>query len=169
MTLQFTIEVLAKTHDRLAFGCGVEVLDRYLKEYVSQDVRRGVTSCYVARPTDGLRVVGYYTISMGDVPLADLPRDVARRLPRYPSVPVARIGRLAVDLTHRGKGLGGVLLMNAVTRAQRSEIAAYAAVVDAKDENAVAFYRKNGFIRFESVPQSLFFPLREFGRRLSKS
>lgn len=166
MSRPIVVEPLSGGHDRQSFECGVEALDRYLKQQVSQDVRRNVTSCYVACQSGNARVVGYYTIAMGSVPLGDFPPEVARKLPRYSSVPIARIGRLAVDLSYRGKGLGSVLLTNAIARAHRSDIAAFAVVVDAKDESAAAFYQRNGFTRFESVPQSLFFPLGEFARRL---
>jgi predicted GNAT family N-acyltransferase len=88
--------------------------------------------------------------------LTELPDNVAKRLPRYPSVPVARLGRLAVDQAHRGRGLGGTLLWDAMLRAHRSELAVFAVAVDAKDEQAEAFYRHHGFITFGSAPRQLF-------------
>ena len=77
----------------------------------------------------------------------------------YPTVPAVRMGRLAVDQAFQGQGLGGALLADALTRAARSEIAAFALVVDAKDEAATAFYRHHGFISLPYSPQTLFLPL----------
>lgn len=91
--------------------------------------------------------------------LGDLPAEVVRRLPRYPSVTAVRMGRLAVDNVFKGQGLGGALLADALTRVIRSDIAAYALVVDAKDEVAANFYRHHGFIETGSRPLTLFLPL----------
>ena len=82
-----------------------------------------------------------------------------RKLPRYPSVPAVRMGRLAVDQAFRGQGLGAALLADALTRIVRSEIAAYALVVDAKDEKAASFYRHHGFLQIATKPLTLFLPL----------
>ena len=159
MPAPYPIEPLGTQHERKGFTSGVDALDRYFREQVTQDIRRLATSCYVARDTATGSVAGYYTIAAGSVPLADLPEDVRKRLPRYPSVPVARLGRLAVDQAHRGRGLGGVLLWDAVIQARRSELAVFAVAVDAKDDQAEAFYRHHGFVRFGSAPKQLFLSL----------
>jgi ribosomal protein S18 acetylase RimI-like enzyme len=137
----------------------VEALDRYFREQVTQDVRRRATACYVALDAATDTVAGYYTLAAASVALTDLPEPLAKRLPRYPSVPVARLGRLAVDLAYRGRQLGGALLWDAAMRAMRSEIAVYALVVDAKDDEAVRFYRHHGFASFGSLPRQLVLPL----------
>jgi GNAT superfamily N-acetyltransferase len=98
------------------------------------------------------RMAGYYTLAAGGVLLAEMPEQIAKRLPRYPSVPVARLGRLAVDQVYRGRKLGAVLPWDAVMRALRSEVAVFALMVDAKDEQAEAFYRHHGFATFGSLP-----------------
>jgi len=82
-----------------------------------------------------------------------------RKLPRYPAIPVVRIGRLAVDAGHHGRGLGSILLVNAIGQVLRSDIAAYALTVDAKDEAATAFYRHLGFLPFGPTDKALFLPL----------
>ncbi|MEO7717322.1 MAG: GNAT family N-acetyltransferase [Capsulimonas sp.] len=153
---QFLIDALA-AHNRARFSCGVEPLDRYFREQVTQDIRRRATACFVAvDETDG-RVAGYYTLAAGAVALTDLPEQLAKRLPRYPSVPVARLGRLAVDEAFRGQGLGGALLWDAAMRAARAELMAFALVVDAKDNQAEAFYLHHGFILLGS--RQLILPL----------
>jgi predicted N-acetyltransferase YhbS len=154
----FVIEPLAAGHDRTAFACGVDPLDRYFKQQAGQDVRRRVAACFVARDGATGSVAGYYTLAAGSVLLSEIPAPLAGRLPRYPAVPVALLGRLAVALAWRGLNLGGALLWDAIERASRSEIAAYALVVDAKDESAANFYRHHGFVAFASLPDRLILP-----------
>jgi GNAT superfamily N-acetyltransferase len=162
VTESFLIEPLSPRHDRTSFSRGIEALDRYLRQQATQDVRRRVTACYVALEAPGARIAGYYTLAAGGVPLSDLPEALAKRLPRYPSVPVARLGRLAVDRAYRGRKLGSALLWDAGMRALRAELAAFALVVDAKDEPAEAFYRHHGFVPLGSQSRQLVLPLATF-------
>lgn len=148
----------AAHHDRKAFDCLSAPLNHYLHEQASQDVRRRVAACFVALAEDG-RIAGYYTLASASVLLADLPDGVRKKLPRYPTVPAVRLGRLAVDHTCQGQGLGGALLADALERAIRSEVASYAMLVDAKDEAATAFYLHHGFIEFSASLHKLFLPL----------
>ena len=161
----FEIRLLGK-EDRSEFCCDSEPLDRYLRTQASQDVRRRVSTCYVALEKGTGRIAGYYTLSAADIPVSELPSEVARRLPRYPSVPAARIGRLATDRRFQGRGLGAALLLNAAMRALRSEIAVFALVVDAKDDKAAAFYRHHGFSVFASNPFQLISPIETFRKLL---
>lgn len=154
----FRIALLDSGHDRSAFTSSSAPLDRYLREQVSQDMRRKVAACFVAL-TDDQRIAGYYTLASASLLLADLPAATAKKLPRYPTVPAVRMGRLAVDQAFKGLGLGAALLADALERAARSEIASYAMVVDAKDEKAVAFYRHHGFVALPDAPRTLFLPV----------
>ena len=154
MSGSFLIETLRTDHDRAAFSCGVEALDRYFHKQVTQDVRRRATACYVAVDASAAKIPGYYTLAAAGIPLAEMPDHLAKRLPRYPSVPVARLGRLAVDQAYRGRKLGAALLWDAIGRALKSEIAVFALVVDAKDAQAEAFYRHHGFLPFGSQAAS---------------
>ncbi len=154
----FRLVPLDAALDRTSFNSGSEPLDRYFREKVSQDIRRRVAACFVAL-TNESRVAGYYTLASASILLADLPTASAKKLPRYPSVPAVRMGRLAVDQNFQGKGLGGALLVDALHRASRSEIAAYALMVDAKDEVAATFYRHHGFIAQPDSPLAMFLPL----------
>lgn len=161
----YRIETLNTRHDRTGFCCGVEALDRYLREQATQDVRRRVTACYLALDTATSRIAGYYTLAAGSVLLGDLPAPLIKRLPRYPSVPVARLGRLAVAVDHQGRRLGGALLWDALTRAARSEVAVVALIVDAKDDAAAAFYLHHGFTAFGAAPGQMILPLQSSNRR----
>lgn len=153
----FRIELLSSAHNRSEFSCGIEALDRYLKDQAGQDSRRRVAACFVAVDKDNGALAGYYTLSAGSVLLADLPDDMKKRMPRYPLVPVARLGRLAVDASYKGIKLGAALLWDAASRAARSEVMAFALVVDAKDATAEAFYEHHGFIMLS--PRVLMLPL----------
>ncbi len=154
----FLVAPLEATHERTGFHSGSDPLDRYLREQVTQDIRRRVAACFVAL-NDQARIAGYYTLASASLMLSDLPANVARKLPRYPTVPTVRMGRLAVDQSFCGQGLGSALLADALDRATRSEIAAYALMVDAKDDRAAAFYDHHGFIALPDSPLTLFLPL----------
>ncbi|MCL2589411.1 MAG: GNAT family N-acetyltransferase [Betaproteobacteria bacterium] len=154
----FQVVPLNVAHDRTAFNSGSEPLNRYLREQATQDARRRMTACFVAL-ADGQHIAGYYTLASASLLLADLPASIGKKLPRYPTVPAIRMGRLAVDQAFKGQGLGGALLADALDHAARLEIAAYALMVDAKDEAAAAFYRHHGFIALPGSPLTLFLPL----------
>lgn len=154
----FRVATLDKDHDRTTFSSGSEPLDRYFQQQVTQEIRRRVTACFVAL-TSGQIIAGYYTIAATSVPLIGLPPSAAKKLPRYPLVPAVRMGRLAVDEKFKGQGLGGALLADALRRSCTSDIAAYAMLVDAKDDVAAAFYLHHGFIPLPESPLSLFLPL----------
>ncbi len=154
----FRLALLDTQHDRTAFDSGSESLNRYLRKQVSQDIRRRVTACFVALAGEN-RVAGYYTLASTSLLLTELPASIGKKLPRYPTVPAIRMGRLAVDQEFKGQGLGGALLADALDRSARSEIAAYALMVDAKEKVAAAFYQHHGFIALPDSPLTLFLPL----------
>ena len=148
-------------HDRQEFECGVPVLDEYLRRFAEQHRRRGISSVYVltdsAQPA---RILGYYTLSAAEVDAGRLTEAERKKLPRYP-VPCFRLGRLACRSDQQGRGLGKVLLGCAVDRClkARQQVAAYALVVDAKDDAAKAFYVHFGFKPLLDAPMALFLPL----------
>ena len=154
----FRLAPLGAEHDRAAFKSSALPLNRYLHEQATQDIRRRVSACFVAVAGDSC-IAGYYTLASASVPLSDLPAASIKKLPRYPTVPAVRMGRLAVDNQFKSQGLGSALLADALHRAASAEIAAYALVVDAKDETAAAFYRHHGFIALPQTPLTLFLPL----------
>ncbi|MCA1805474.1 MAG: GNAT family N-acetyltransferase [Xanthomonadaceae bacterium] len=152
------IELLGPRHDRAAFSCGVDALDRYLRTQARQELRKHISTPFVLLLTD-TRVVGFYTLSAAAIDLPELPPEIARRLPRYPRIPATLLGRLAVDQRHRGRGYGRYLLADALHRCLHSEIASYAVIVDAKDDDARRFYAREGFLPFPDQPSRLFLPM----------
>lgn len=158
MTAPFRVEVLGE-HDRSTFSCGVAALDRYFRSQVTQDIRRRIANCFVVVECGTKSLAGFYTLAMAGVVMTELPPELVRRLPRYPSLPAARVGRLAVAEPFRNRGLGGAMLADAAHRILESSAAAHALIVDAKDEAAARFYEHHGFQRFQSRPTSLFLPL----------
>jgi len=149
-------EPLSGRHDRSAFTCGVPALDTWFRTRAGQDDRRNVTRVFVALDDHG--IVGFYSLSMFTMGLDDLPSELARKLPRYEAIPAALIGRLARHERARGQAVGELLLADAVMRVlgAAGSVAAFAIVVDAKDDRAAAFYRTFGFIPFPTRPNRLF-------------
>jgi ribosomal protein S18 acetylase RimI-like enzyme len=161
------IEPLAQTHDRSGFSCGVPALDRYFQEYVTQDVRRRLANCFVAIDEGSTAIVGYYTFSAASIHALDLPPEETRRVPRYPMLPAGLIGRLAVDVRFRGRHLGAALVADALQRAMRADPTIFALLVEAKDDNAQAFYGALGFRPLASAPMSLFISIATARRAFS--
>ena len=158
MTLPFRTERLGK-QDRSDFRSGVEPLDRYFRSQAGQDVRRRMAVCITALEAETDVLAGFYTLSAADIAIDAVPEQLTRKLPRYPTLPAARLGRLAVDERFRGRGLGGALLHDAVLRAVGTDLGIHAIVVDAKDAAAEAFYRHHGFEAYSSTPGTLIAPL----------
>lgn len=158
MTFGFRIEALGPLHDRKDFTSGSAPLDRYFREYVTQDIKRRVTNCFVATGPAGV-IAGYYTFAASGLPLAELTGEEGKRLPRYGLLPGALIGRLAVDSRFRKQGLGSSMVLDAAARAARSEPAVFALLVEAKDDAAIAFYQHIGFRRFASKADTLYLPV----------
>jgi len=159
VTYLFRLEALGGEHDRSVFRCGEDALDRYFQIHVTQDIRRRIANCFVAVEAVTSDVAAYYTISAASIALTDLPAEETRRLPRYPTVPAVRIGRLAVDQRFQGRGLGAALLADAATRTLKADAAAFTLLVDAKNDQAIAFYQRFGFRILASRPRILFLPL----------
>ena len=158
------IEPLGSHHDKQSFTCGVDSLDTYFKKHAKQDIKRRIARVFVATLADSPEsIVGYYTLSTLSLELTELPIELAKKLPRHP-IPAALIGRLACSVTVQGKGVGKMLLMDAIKRtlSVSEQIAIYAVVVDAIDEQALGFYAKYGFARLAADSRRLFLPLKSF-------
>lgn len=143
------IELLSKSHNRKDFDCGKEILNDYLKKQAGQDIKRKLSVCFVLSE-NGTDISGYYTLSNNSIPLSSLPETFQKRLPKpYISIPSTLFGRLAVDKKHQDKGIGKILLIDALKRSFEilKEIGSFAVVVDPVDEEAEKFYEKYDFIK----------------------
>lgn len=139
------IRPLDRRHRRDEFDCGSEPLNRYLREFALQNQKKDGSRTYVLSENDG-RVIGYFTLIFGSLSVSEADPELSKGLGRYP-VPIIILGRLAVDVTQKGKGLGKKLLRDALFRAVgASEIGGLKAiVVHAKDGAARSFYERFGF------------------------
>jgi len=162
--LAYHIRALNAEIDTDGFRCGQAALDEYIRRYATQDVKRGLARVFVATPeAEPQRLVGYFTLSAASVSATDLPEALRRKMPRYP-VPVALLGRLAVAKAFHGRGLGGILIADALLKvASASRVLAMAGmIVDAKDETTAAFYRHFGFLPLPGQPGRMLLSARAF-------
>ena len=151
----YRIEPLGKQHDRNAFRCGVEGLDIYLKTQAGQDMRRKANAVFVLVPEHAPgTIAGYFTLCACGLAPGTIPVEASKHLPRYPQVSATLLGRLAVEAKLQGRGLGSVLLVEALRIAfgNAAVVGSSMVVVDAIDERAAEFYRVHGFMR---LPQSM--------------
>lgn len=155
-----TILSLSGSHDRSAFDCGRAVLNGWLARTARQHQAKDVSQTFVAvDPVAPRRILGFYALSACEVETSELPGEISRRLPRRAGA--VRLGRLAVDLSVQGQGLGELLLMDAIRRTcgVREQVGVFALFVDAKDNSAVAFYSRYGFVALPDAPRTLVLPL----------
>ncbi len=159
------IELLSQRHVRDQFDCGVPSLNTFLKVHSGQNARKNISRTYVAIRRDSYLVDGYYTLANSSISFAELPPELARRLPRYP-VPAVSLGRLAVDVSLQGLGLGRTLLFDACQRIgeMADKIGIHAVVVHALSDRAKAFYVSHGFMELRGDPRHLFLPVASIGK-----
>lgn len=142
-------ELLDKKHHREVFDCGKELLNNYLKKQASQDIKRKLAACFVLSENE-TNIQGYYTLSNNSIPLHNFPEHIQKKLPKsYNAIPATLLGRLAIDQKHQGKGIGKILLIDALKRSYEisKEIGSFAVVVDPINEAAENFYKKYDFIK----------------------
>lgn len=142
------IVLLNNTHNRKSFDCGIPALNDYLKIQAGQDMRRKLSACFVFTQKGNSDVLGYYTLSNYSIPPTQFPEGIRKKFPpNYNSIPVTLLGRLAVNGNQKGKGLGKILLIDALRRSYEAslEIGSLAVVVDPINQEAMEFYRKYDF------------------------
>lgn len=152
---------IAKRHDRASFDCGDSDLNLYLQRYARQNHESGGAKCFVAAPADApAGILGFYTLSPASLEYSRTPALAKKGLARY-DVPVFRLGRLAVDKTVQGRGLGGALLLRAADRCLRvaEEVGGVALLIDAKNDRAARWYETYGALVLADAPLSLVLPL----------
>jgi predicted GNAT family N-acyltransferase len=162
----FIVEPLDKSHNKAVFSCGVDALDSYLKTKASQDDKRDTTRPFVLVDTRSNEIAGFYTLSSSTVLLKGLPEKTQKKLPRHPDVPAVLLGRLAISTSYKGQKLGAFLLVHALEKAYNAskEIAITFFIVDAKDEQAKAFYQHFGFVSLEDDDLRLYLPMKTISK-----
>jgi GNAT superfamily N-acetyltransferase len=155
------LEPLSQAHDREGFDCGAEPLNLYLQRTARQHAEKGISKTFVLVAEDAVAprpVLGFFTLGICELLAEDLPPAFAKRYPQR--VPCVRLGRLAVDRRQQGRGYGAALLAAALRKVHAAcmEIGGAALIVDAKDAQAAAFYRKFQFQPFASDPLKLYLP-----------
>jgi GNAT superfamily N-acetyltransferase len=158
------LEALDKSHDRAAFDCGREALNRFLREVARMHMDRGISQTFVLVDAEAMppkAVHGFFSLSACEAESATLPSTLAKK---YPScIPAIRLGRLAISLTQQGKGLGTDLMAMALVKT--AEAAARVGVaglfVDAKDESLTRFYERFGFESLPDSPLTMFLPIQK--------
>ena len=160
MTPSWIVERLGKRHDRTRFDCGNARLNEWLTQRAGQFDRRDLARAYAALRPGEPAVLGYYAVSSHTVRYETLPDDEAKGLPHI-DVPVVLLGRLAVDRSVQGLGLGGFLLIDALRRAEHlaRHLGVRAVEVDAVDDDARGFYAQHGFIALKDDPHHLLLPM----------
>lgn len=158
--MSFLTIPLSSGMNRADFRSGNVVLDEYFKRQASQDLKRRLATVYVYLENE--TILGYYTLSNAGIPLTDVPEVIRKKMPTsYSQLPATLLGRLAVDNHFQGKGIGRLLLLDALSRCHlvsQSSIGSYAVVVDPIDDASKKFYQQFGFIEL-TTSQRLFLPM----------
>jgi GNAT superfamily N-acetyltransferase len=145
-------QVLRDDHDLVAFTCGKEALDGWLKHQARRAHSAGTARTYVWTEPGSSTVLAYYSIAPTQISRSEVPSKLAGG---YSVVPAYLLARLALDLSLRGQALGVELLLDAlevITDAARIG-GGRLIVVDAVDEQAATFYRRNDFVGVQESPR----------------
>jgi len=157
MPVDWRIEPLRRDHDRAGFGCGEPPLDTYLARFARQNHESGVARTFVAVSEAAPdRVLGYYSLAAGAIDKESLPPSDQKNFPNFP-VPIAKLARLAVNLSHQRRGLGEDLLLDALGRCVRvaNDLGIAVVIIEAKHDQAKSFYLRYGFKTLPDQPLTL--------------
>lgn len=150
---------LTGIHNRQAFDSGPEELNDWLQKVARQHQEKGLSKTYVAtRDAQSETIHGYYALKVAELESKSLPDVWRKKLPRR--IPGVRLGRLALNLQYQGKGLGELLLIDALARARLiyNEVRGIGVFVDAIDTKAAGYYLRFGFLPCPDNPLLLFLP-----------
>ncbi len=154
------ILLLSRQHNREAFYCGEQELDDYLKKTARQHNEKGIARTFVlVDMEEPARILGFFTLAGCEVVATDLPQKYTKKYPN--KAPAARLARLAVSVDHQRKGLGGIMMVEAMRRtlSVSGNIGIIGFFVDAKNQGAREYYEQYGFIPLPDNPLTLFLPL----------
>jgi GNAT superfamily N-acetyltransferase len=149
------------SHDATGFQSGQEALDRWLVRYAGQSERRDAARTFVLAAHGA--VIGYYALLAGEIKHDEASAQTRKGMSHHYPIPVAILARLAVDLRHQGRGLGALMLRDALSRVALAseQLAVRAVVVHAIDDDAARFYAHYGFHALTAVPRTLMVTLAE--------
>ena len=162
------ISLLNREHDRNSFDCGDPDLNFFLKNLSSSFLKRNLCRIYILEDENNPgKILGYYAVAPMSVEYERLPPDVRKKYPpEMDKIPAFLLGKLAVSEKFKSKGLGEILLMDALTfmAEESKKMGGALVIVDAKNEKAKTFYEKYGFISFPDNPLRLFLPVKSIAR-----
>ena len=169
-TDEWAVEPIAAHHQRDRFTCGQPALDEFLKTRARKHREQNISSTFVAVPRGGSRVIGYYTLAQQLIEFVDMPGALVKRLPRHP-LPAILLGRFAVDVSQQGRGLGSLLLVDALRTsvAVADLLGVFAVILHAKSDRVKGWYQRHGFEALPSKPLTLFLPIDAIRARMTGS
>ncbi|KMJ45144.1 acetyltransferase [Xenorhabdus khoisanae] len=159
MLVDWHEEPISRHHDRAAFDCGDDALNQFLYRHARQNHEKGGAKTYLAVSDCNQKVLGYYSLSPASIAYESTPEVIKRGLARH-EVPVFRLGRLAVDVSVQGQGLGGQLLLAAGRRSLlvAAQAGGIALLIDAKNERVAHWYAAYGAVPLLDASLSLLLP-----------
>jgi GNAT superfamily N-acetyltransferase len=168
--MRYATVALNKTHKKEQFNCGNYVLDNYIQNIASQDVKRNLSACFVLEGKNSNKINGFYTLSSTSIFKEGIPSSLSKKLPAsYAHLPSTLLGRLAIDKSVQGQGLGELLLIDALKRSYdvaMHSVGSLAVIVDPIDYHAYQFYLRYGFIPLPDL-NKLFLPMSTLGNYLN--
>ena len=161
----YLTETLKPKHEKSEFSCGNPLFDTYIRKQANQDIKRKLSACFVLSDKESQLIKGYYTLSNNSIPQEYIPEAIQKKPPKsYLSIPTTLLGRLAIDKRYQSKGVGKLLLIDALKRSYdlSKNIGSFAIIVDPVDSAAEAFYNKYGFIKLPDS-KKMFLPTKTIG------
>jgi GNAT superfamily N-acetyltransferase len=151
------LQLLSRGHDRSAFDCGREAQNLFLKERARKHAELNYSKTWVAVEEGQAKILGFVTLSMGNIVFETLQDELSKRLPKYP-MPVLHVGQLATDRTFQGKGIGSLLLRFAAEQAIAASktVGCYAIELVADNDAAREFYVSRGFVSISPGSMKLY-------------
>ncbi len=143
--MNYSIVAFVKGDHKLPFKNSEEKIEKYFKEILNREVERKTTQGYVLKIDE--EIAGYYTLSSSLLVASDLPENELKQLGRRPEIPVILLGMMGVSAPFTGKGLGELLLVDALRTCQgiSSKLGVFAVVLDPLTESSKKFFSKYGF------------------------
>lgn len=165
------IELLAKSHDRDGFDCGIEPLNLFLKQTARQHAERGISRTYVLVDENAVApkpIIGFFALNLCQIKSEALSPEQSKKLPG--NVSGVRLGRLARAKQFKGQGIGDILMIAAMEKFIDvfNLAGGIGLFVDAKDQKAKEYYERFGFVSLPSNEFELFLPVKTIQEALAQ-